>query len=60
MNRVNLESAIICAYNYSSDREYVIDEYLDEKDIDEQQFIESCLQQLTEKQVKELFIKIFN
>lgn len=60
MNRVNLESAIIVAYEHSSTRRCYIDQYLDQKGIDEEFTIEDCLEQISEKEVNELFIKIFN
>lgn len=60
MGRENLESAITVAYEYSYERGIIIDKYLNEHGVDENLPIEMCYEHLTDKQVKELFIQIFN
>ena len=60
MDKTNLESALIFAYESSSDRRLTIDRYLDRKSIGEELAIEECFDDLSETEVAELFQKIFN
>lgn len=60
MDRIYLENALTVAYSYNNDRSHAIDEYLAEKGVDEEIAIDDCYDDLTDEQLKELFIKIFN
>ena len=59
IERVFLENALITAHEYARDRVFIIEKYLEYNGVDEEIELEHAFAQLSDKQIKELFQKVF-